>query len=42
MAGNLGTDEPFYNDRPMIFVVYNKCWSIALYTIAVSLYTAGQ
>ena len=34
MAGNLGTDEPFYDDRPIISVVYNKCWSIALYTIS--------
>ena len=43
MVDNVGTDEPFYNDRPIIFVVYNKCWSIALYyTIAGSLYTAGQ
>ena len=33
MAGNLGTDEPFCDDRPIISVVYNKCWSIALYTI---------
>ena len=42
MVDNLGTVEPFYNDQPIIFVVYNKCWSIALYTIAGSLYTAGQ
>ena len=60
MAGDIGMDEPFYNDQPIIFVVYYKNWSIALYTISTvswgkmkcytvdmysipgSLYTAGQ
>ena len=32
MAGDIRIDDPFYNDRPMIFVVYYKYWIIALYT----------
>ena len=24
MAGDIGIDEPFYNDQPMILVVYYK------------------
>ena len=34
MASDIAIDDPFYNDRPMIFVVYYKSWSIALYTIS--------
>ena len=33
MAADTGIDNPFYNDRPMFFVVYYKYWSIALYTM---------
>ena len=29
MAGQIGMEEPFYNDRPMIFVVYCKYAIIA-------------
>ena len=34
MAGDIGIDDPFYNDWTMIFLVYYKYWSIALYTIS--------
>ena len=34
MAGDIDVDDRFYNDRPLIFVVYYKYWSIALYTIS--------
>ena len=30
----MGINDPLYNDRPIILVVYNKYWSIALYTIS--------
>ena len=34
MTGDISIDELFYNDRPMILVVYYKYWVIAFYTIS--------
>ena len=34
MAADIGIYDPLYNDRPIIFVVYNKYRSIALYAIS--------
>ena len=35
MAGHIGMAEPFYNDRPIIFVVHCKYAIIALYTTGI-------
>ena len=35
MTGHIGMAEPFYNDRPIIFVVYCKYAIIALYTTSI-------
>ena len=32
MAGQMGMDDPFYNDRPMILHGYYKYAIISLYT----------
>ena len=32
MAGQMGMEDPFYNDRPMILQEYYKCAIIFLYT----------
>ena len=34
MTGDICIDDPFCDDRPVIFVVYNKYWSIALYKVS--------
>ena len=35
MAGQMGMENPFYNDRPIIFVVYCKYAFIAMYTTSI-------
>ena len=35
MAGQMGMEEPFYNDRPMILHNYYKYATISLYTTSI-------
>ena len=34
MVADIGIDDPFYNDRPMILVVYIKYWKLKAATLA--------
>ena len=42
IAGHTEMDELFYNDRPMILVVYYKYWITALYIYAISTVSWGM
>ena len=35
MAGQIGMEEPFYNDRPMVLQDYYKYTIISLYTTSI-------
>ena len=35
MAGQMGMEEPFYKDRPMVFQDYYKYAIISLYTTSI-------